>query len=65
MLWGDMNMLTFSEVNAVSPIPTQPFVWMAEYFSGGLAEFDLATGTENNFQDIDRDKLLRFGLIGN
>ncbi|WP_312339078.1 hypothetical protein [Anaerospora hongkongensis] len=60
-----MNMLTFSEVSAVSPIPTQPFVWMAEYFSGGLTEFDLATGTENNLQDIDKDKLIRFGLIGN
>lgn len=58
-------MTTFSEVNAVSPIPTQPFIWMAEYFSGGLTEFDLETGVENNFQDIDKDKLLRFGLIGN
>ena len=58
-------MTTFSEVNAVSPIPAQPFIWMAEYFSGGLTEFDLETGAENNFQDIDKDKLLRFGLIGN
>lgn len=57
--------MTFSEVNAVSPIPTQPFVWMAEYFSGELTEFDLETGVENKFQYIDKDKLIRFGLIGN
>jgi hypothetical protein len=58
-------MMTFSEVNPVSPIPTQPFLWMAEYFSGGLTEFDLGTGAENLFKDIDKSKIVRFGLIGN
>jgi hypothetical protein len=64
MMRGE-NDMAFSDVNAVSPIPTQPFIWMAEYFSGGLTEFDLETGAENQFKDIDKDKLIRFGLIGN
>lgn len=58
-------MLSFTSINAVSPIPTQPFLWMAEYFSEGLAEYDLKTGKPNNFKDIEKDKLVRFGLIGN
>lgn len=57
--------LTFNEVNCFSPINTQPFIWMAEYFSeDGLTEFDLETKKENNFSDIQKDKLRKFGLIG-
>lgn len=58
-------MNTFSEVSAISPVPAQPFIWMAEYFSGGLTEFDLDNGKENAFKDIEKEKLVRFGLIGN
>lgn len=58
-------MLSFTNINAVSPIPTQPFLWMAEYFSGGLVEYDLETGEPNNFKSIDKSKLVRFGLVGN
>lgn len=57
--------LTFETVECVSPINTQPFIWMAEYFSNeGLTEFDLKTKKENNFTDIDKSQLKRFGLIG-
>jgi hypothetical protein len=64
MVGGDI-VITFSEVNPISPIPAQPFIWMVEYFLGGLAEFDLESGVENSFQDIDKSKVIRFGLIGN
>ena len=43
-------MNTFSEVSATSPVPAQPFIWMAEYFSGGLTEFNLDDGKENAFE---------------
>lgn len=50
--------------NYISPV-NQDFIWMAEYMDGNhLSEFDLVTKIENNFYDIERDKLLRFGLIG-
>jgi len=59
------NTLTFDTVKCVSPIDTQPFIWMAEYFSNmGLTEFDLGTLEENNFSDIDKENLRKFGLIG-
>jgi len=60
------NKLTFQEVKPFSPINTQPFIWMVEYFLGdGLTEFDLNTQEPNPFQFIDKSKVKRFGLIGN
>ena len=60
------NKLTFQEVKPFSPIHTQPFIWMVEYFLGdGLTEFDLNTQEPNPFQLIDKSKIKRFGLIGN
>lgn len=57
--------ITFDNVSLFSPITTQPFIWMAEYFSNmGLTEFDLDTKEENNFNEIDRTRINRFGLIG-
>jgi hypothetical protein len=59
------NILTFDTVKCVSPVNTQPFIWMAEYFSNtGLTEFDFCTLKENNFSDIDKENLRKFGLIG-
>ena len=57
--------ITFDNVSLFSPITTQPFIWMVEYFSNmGLTEFDLDTKEENNFNDIDKTRINRFGLIG-
>ena len=43
----------------------QPFAWVAEYINGTyLSEFDYITKQENNFYDIDRNSLVRFGLVG-
>ena len=43
----------------------QPFSWVAEYINGTyLSEFDYVTKQENNFYDIDRNSLVRFGLVG-
>lgn len=43
----------------------QPFAWVAEYINGTyLSEFDYETKKENSFYDIDRNSLLRFGLVG-
>lgn len=41
----------------------QDFIWIAEYLAKKpLAEFDLVTGQEHWFKEIDREKLLSFGL---
>ncbi|MGG1263864.1 hypothetical protein [Brevibacillus laterosporus] len=54
----------FSECNGYSPV-TQDFIWLGEYVDGTyLAEFDLITKEENSFYSIQKNKLIRFGLIG-
>ncbi|AMM44859.1 hypothetical protein SP15_060 [Bacillus phage SP-15] len=54
----------FSKINGMSPV-AQDFIWLGEYLDGThLSEFGLETKEENSFYDIQRDKLLRFGLIG-
>ncbi|MFF2090190.1 hypothetical protein [Paenibacillus sp. NPDC058174] len=48
-----------------SPVDTQDFIWLAEYKDATFfPEISYDGVNENNFQDIDRTKLLRFGLIG-
>jgi hypothetical protein len=48
-----------------SPVRDQSFVWVAEYVDGThLAEFDFMDGKANSFYNIDRTKILRFGLLG-
>ncbi|WP_028562229.1 hypothetical protein [Paenibacillus pinihumi] len=43
----------------------QHFMWVADYYDHtSLTEFDLNTQHPNNFYTIDRNKLVRFGLIG-
>lgn len=50
----------------VSTRKDQDFIWSAEYFDGAeCREFEQDGVTENSFNDIDKSKLLRFGLIGN
>jgi hypothetical protein len=57
-------MIGFSTSNGRSPV-AQDFIWLSECYDGThLAEFDFSTKAENDFYMIQRDKLLRFGLIG-
>ena len=57
---------TFSQIDAYSPVDSQKFVWLAEYFDNtGLSEIDYDTKKENKFKDIDKEKLIYFGLVGN
>ncbi len=53
----------FGSIKPYSPVE-QNYIWVAEYYSGGLCEFDLETKESNSFYDIDKNKLQRFGLIG-
>lgn len=47
-----------------SPI-NQGMIWVADYADGTyLFEYDRDTKKENKFYDIDRKKLIKFGLIG-
>lgn len=51
-------------IPANSPV-LQDFVWFGEYSDGGIiSEFDFITKQENSFYSIQREKLIRFGLIG-
>ncbi|MBN3522255.1 hypothetical protein [Paenibacillus apiarius] len=48
-----------------SPVPHQSFIWIAEYYDGAyLSEYDFETKKANSFYHIDKQKLIRFGLIG-
>ncbi|MDH6671986.1 hypothetical protein ACXFAU_10825 [Paenibacillus glucanolyticus] len=48
-----------------SPVQNQSFIWIADYYDKSYSsEFDFETKKSNSFYDIDRDKLIRFGLIG-
>lgn len=43
----------------------QDFVWVAEYYDNThLAEFDFDTKVENSFYSIQRERLMRFGMLG-
>lgn len=55
----------FSECSGYSPVTSQDFIWLGEYVDGThLSEFDFQTKKENSFYALQRDKLIRFGLIG-
>lgn len=54
----------FINDNLYSP-NSQQLIWCAEYIDGtSLCEVDLDTLEENTFKQIQKDKLLRFGLFG-
>ncbi|MGG4105136.1 hypothetical protein AAXB25_14565 [Paenibacillus lautus] len=56
--------MMISEVPVFSPV-RQDFIWVAEYMDGNhLAEYDFNTREENNFYEIMKNNLIRFGLIG-
>lgn len=51
-------------LNPYSPV-NQDFIWIADYVDGTyLSEYDFVTKKENSFYDIQKIKLLRFGLLG-
>lgn len=56
----------FKEINAnINEIINRDFIWVSEYLNGSLIyEYDKEKGIENNFYSIDKNQLLRFGLIG-
>ncbi|MED4883923.1 hypothetical protein [Bacillus smithii] len=57
--------MIFQNYNGYSPVKEQDFIWMAEYVDGSyLSEFDLITHKPNSFYSIDKNKLIRFGLLG-
>lgn len=53
----------FGSIKPYSPVE-QDYIWVAEYYRGGVSEFDLETKESNSFYSIDKNKLQRFGLIG-
>lgn len=47
-----------------SPV-SQAYVWIADYYDGTyLSEFDLHTQQSNSFYEINKEKLVSFGLLG-
>lgn len=49
-----------------SPVNHQEYVWVAEYFDGThITEYDFSTNKPNGFNSINKNKVIRFGLIGN
>lgn len=52
--------------NTHSPVKeSQNFIWVAEYYDGAfLSEYNFDDRKSNDYYAIDRNKLLRFGLIG-
>lgn len=52
-------------LNQCQSLAQQDFMWLAEYDDGTfLSEFDIESLNPNNFNDIDNEKLVRYGLIG-
>lgn len=48
-----------------SPVHTQSFIWVADYYDNTyLSEFSFDAHKSNSFYDIQREKLIQFGLIG-
>ncbi|TPG68886.1 hypothetical protein EEL31_10335 [Brevibacillus laterosporus] len=54
-----------SHIIPYSPVPQREFIWLAEYADGThLSEFDFETKQENSFYSIDKNSVVRFGLVG-
>jgi hypothetical protein len=49
-----------------SPVPqAQDFIWIADYYDDTyLSEYNFDDRKTNSFYDIEKNKLIRFGLIG-
>jgi hypothetical protein len=54
----------FNNSNGMSINPYQDFMWVAEYFDGShLTEFN-GNGIENSFYSINKNQLIRYGIVG-
>lgn len=51
----------FGKIDPYSP-GEQDYIWIAEYYGGGISEFE--NKESNSFYDIDKSRLQRFGLVG-
>lgn len=57
--------MIFQNYHGYSPVRQQDFIWIAEYIDGTyLSEYNLITHQANSFYSIDKNKLIRFGLVG-
>ncbi|WP_431785769.1 hypothetical protein [Paenibacillus lactis] len=50
-------------IHPCSPVE-QEFIWVAEHEDTTITEYDFLTKEENQIKQVDRNSLLRFGLIG-
>lgn len=51
-------------IKKYSPVE-QELIWISEYVDGTfLTEYDFITKKENSFYSIDKNKLIRFGIVG-
>lgn len=56
----------FEKSNGQCIVNHQGFMWVAEYQDGSIyTEFDMITKAENNFYQINKKTLDKYGLIGN
>ncbi|WP_268623394.1 hypothetical protein [Paenibacillus alvei] len=54
----------FQHIHPCSPVE-QGFIWLSEYDDGSfLSEYNFEDKQENLFSAIDKERLVRFGLIG-
>jgi hypothetical protein len=60
-----MGEVLMNNIFLQSPVSEQDFIWVAAYSDGTFfSEYSYDTKVENSFYDIDRSKLIRFGLVG-
>lgn len=57
--------MIFEKLKGQSLSKSQDFMWVAEYYDGSyLTEFSPKTGQKENFYSINKNALIRFGLVG-
>lgn len=62
---GGTKMILGNRQYSRSPIPAQKFIWVAEYDDNThISEFDFETKEPKDFYDIEREKVVKFGVIG-
>lgn len=54
-----------NSIKPFSPVNHQDLIWVAKYLDGShLAEYDFMTRKANLFASINKNNLIRFGLVG-
>lgn len=62
---GNVTMIFGNRKFTQSPTKDQMFIWVADYADGShYSEYDFQTLKSNSFYSIERNKVIRFGLIG-